>query len=242
MGGKSRLAPHLAKVILDSATDRGIYLEPFVGGGAMFATMAPHFDMPIAGDAHPDLALMWQAVAEGWLPPSEVTEDEHRALRDAEPSALRGFVGFGCSFGGKWFGTYVKAGARAGARAYAGQSPAQVAAGEPSRWIVKHAGALSDLAVIGGDYGQLDRAALPGAVVYCDPPYAGTTAYRGVAPFDHDRFWSTMRAWSARGAHVFVSEYAAPADWRSVWERAAPGSGTFTRATAGATERLFTHD
>jgi DNA adenine methylase len=49
-------------------------------------------------------------------------------------------------------------------------------------------------------------------VIYCDPPYAGTTGYRGggVSAFDHARFWYLCRRWVDCGARVFVSEYRVP--------------------------------
>ncbi len=69
--------------------------------------------------------------------------------------------------------------------------------------------------------------------MYCDPPCAGTEPYtKTCAPFDHDAFWRTMRVWAERGAHVFVSEYTAPADWQPVWT-APRGTGTGLRFNDG---------
>ena len=101
LGGKTRLAKHIANAILTDTPNRKTYLEPMIGGGSVFAAMAPHFDFAVGADIHPDLILMYQALAQGWLPPTYVTEEEYQTLKhDPEPSALRGFVGFGCSFGG----------------------------------------------------------------------------------------------------------------------------------------------
>lgn len=49
---------------------------------------------------------MWQGLQQGWIPPDIITEDDYKYIRDHkdENPALTGFVGFGCSFGGKWFG------------------------------------------------------------------------------------------------------------------------------------------
>lgn len=46
-------------------------------------------------------------------------------------------------------------------------------------------------------------------VIYCDPPYRGTTPYPGVRPFDHERFYRRVREWSEI-TRVFVSEYSMP--------------------------------
>ncbi len=54
------------------------------------------------------------------------------------------------------------------------------------------------------------RAPLPlDGLCYFDPPYAGTTGYNGVAPFDSNAFHVKVREWSEH-CHVFVSEYNMP--------------------------------
>lgn len=60
----------------------------------------------------------------------------------------------------------------------------------------------------------------PGAVVYCDPPYAGTTAYSSTGQFDYREFYRTLQQW-AQARSVYVSEYAVPEDVpvKVVWER-----------------------
>ena len=109
LGGKSRIAKPILEVILANATERtGVYWEPFIGGGGMASKAAKHFNRCIYSDQDEDLMLMWEALATGWEPPEQVSEEEYKALRHAEPSALRGFVGYGCSFGGKWFGGYAR--------------------------------------------------------------------------------------------------------------------------------------
>lgn len=54
-------------------------------------------------------------------------------------------------------------------------------------------------------------------LVYCDPPYQGTTQYGAFAGFDHELFWDTMREWSKHNT-VVVSEYKAPNDFKCVAE------------------------
>ena len=53
---------------------------------------------------------MLNAVKHGYDLPESVSEQEYKYIRehkDDDP-ALAGFVGFGCSFGGKWFGGYAR--------------------------------------------------------------------------------------------------------------------------------------
>jgi DNA adenine methylase len=195
-----------------------------MGGGAMTAALAPHFDLVIASDSHPDLILMWQALQQGWVPPSIVTEDDYNALRHAEPSALRGFVGFGgASWGGKWFGGY----ARGGNRNYADES---------TRGLVRDIKLMSNVVFLQRDYRDISVA--KGDTIYADPPYAETTSYS--TPFDNSEFWEVADAWVNGGANVFVSEYSAPKSWDCVWEttRTRDMKSQLTNPVL-VTERLF---
>lgn len=204
LGGKTRLAKHIANAILMDTPNRKTYLEPMIGGGSVFATMAPHFEHAIGADIHPDLIMMYEALANGWVPPSTVTEEEYQALKKAEPSALRGFVGFGCSFGGRWFGGYARGKGR--------DFPA-----EAYRNALKQVPALEDRSFVCTSYNAFEPK--EGAVVYLDPPYANTEPYSGTPKFDHELFWETARKWRDRGVLVYVSEFNAPEDFEVIWEK-----------------------
>ena len=210
LGGKTRLAKHISAAILADTDAREVYIEPMVGGGSVLAAMAPHFERVYAGDVHEDLILMYQAMQSGWEPPLEISEELYRDLKYAEPSALRGFVGFGCSFGGKWFGGRATGGFRSDGfpRNYVAESRAN---------LLKTALKLGGVEYRCGGYQRWPVRA--GHVVYLDPPYAGTTGYSGTGTFDHRHFWDTARAWRELGAHVYVSEFSAPDDWTCIWEK-----------------------
>lgn len=233
MGGKGRIAKQLAAVILESTDDRSRYIEPFLGGGGMAAQMGQHFDTAHYSDAHPDLVLMWQAAGDGWTPPADVTEQEYQELRHAAPSAVRGFVGMGGSFGGKWFGGYARGGFNADGTPRNHQA-------ESSRAVIKDAAAMrAQRQTVIEQRDALTIDARPGDVIYCDPPYAGTTGY--AEGLDHAAFWQAAQAWAETGASVFVSEYAAPPGWICIWEKPLRSSvrvGSQDRHTA--VERLFT--
>ena len=238
LGGKSRLAKRIGAAILENTNQRGQYIEPMIGGGSVFFELAPHFQKSFGGDIQEDLILMYQALADGWVPPDTVTEEEWRELRDSPPSALRAFAGFGCSFGGKFFGGYAR---NAKGGNYAARS---------RKRLMAYSETLNSLPTTPffGHAGYDEWLPLHGCVVYLDPPYAGTTGYSskrsGVPTFDHDAFWNTAAEWvTVRGAHVFVSEFAAPEGWTPVWERErSVGVGT----TSGArytkkTDKLFVY-
>ncbi len=202
LGGKCRIAKRIRGAILARESTYETFLEPFMGAANATVKIARFFGTVIASDCHPDLILVWQALRDGWIPPDSVSESEYKALRHAPPSALRGFVGFACSFSGKWFGGYARD----------PSSPRSFA--ETARRAVLHDIRLMDnVEFQHGDYRQHEPGV--GATVYCDPPYADTTGYAG-GKFDSHEFWDTMRAWRGAGAHVYVSEYSAPPDWTAV--------------------------
>jgi len=228
LGGKARAGLWVAKALLADTPRRSTYLEPFVGAGWVLWRVAPGFRRVEAGDYHQDLCLLWDAILNGWEPPQEVTRAEYTQLRDAEPSALRAFAGFGLSFGGKWFGGY--------ASNDRGDDYCRAA----RRGLLRKATGMVGVKVEHRDY----RSWSPGSdhLVYCDPPYQGTTQYRGgnVDGFDHDEFWDVMTRWSTSGAQVYVSEYTAPTNLAEVvWEQ--PVKGSLERRSNNRTviERLY---
>lgn len=206
LGGKTRIATHISEVLSTFSETRSTYVEPFLGGGSVAALTAPRFSRAIVADVVPDLVMLWQAAISGWTPPDDITEQEWAALRKAEPSALRGFAGFACSFGGKWFAGYARDPRKRLTFAQTG-----------GRGLLRKAECLANAEIRQADYHELAYLAGPDSVVYCDPPYAGTTGYGAVGGFDSREFWAEMSKWSSAGAAVFVSEYTAPPGWVSVW-------------------------
>lgn len=79
-----------------------------------------------------------------------------------------------------------------------------------------------------------------GDVVYCDPPYQGTSAAYNKG-FDNYKFWEWVRT---RNYPVYVSEYSAPEDFVSVWSkkkmRMAAGGKSGYKGNE-ATEHLYIH-
>lgn len=237
VGGKYRIATRLAPLI-DTArihTRATAYVEPFLGGAATFTLNAPRFRHAIGADVVPDLVAMWTAARDGWVPPADLDEATYAALRDAEPSALRGFAGFGCSFGGKWFGGYARARIVAG-KTLADPDAYNEAASSSAR-IVRQARGVPAAEYVLADY--RDLAIPPGAVVYADPPYAGTTGYGAAGAFDPAEFWHVAQGWAQAGAAVLVSEHAAPAPWVEVWSHALPDFLSGANTAGARVERLF---
>lgn len=148
--------------------------------------------------------MMWKALNNGWIPPDFCSEELYQEIRNCSPSALRGLIGFGQSFGGKWFGGYARGKTSNGIdRNYLA---------ETNRNNAKIAKKFDQ--IICADYRALE---VPeNCTVYCDPPYKGTQDYGST--FDTREFWKIMRKWRLKGANIFISEYDAPLDFECVAE------------------------
>ena len=99
---------------------------------------------------------------------------------------------------------------------------------------------LSDVSMRHGSYESMP---IPdGAVIYCDPPYASTTAYDAAKNFDTGEFWDWVRYQSSRHA-VYVSEFNAPKDFVCIWEKQTKSSlNAKSREHKPVTEKLFVHE
>ena len=93
---------------------------------------------------------------------------------------------------------------------------------------------LERLQVSGLDY--RDVPITPGAVVYADPPYAGTEKY-GEEVFDSAAFFEWVRT---RPFPVYVSEYHAPDDFTAVFEIERKSKLSSTN-NLSVVEKLFLH-
>lgn len=229
MGGKTRVAPQIAAVMRAHRKGAHNYVEPFMGGGSVAALMAPEFNTVHLSDANESLIMLWQDVLSGWKPPGHITKEQWRALKaDPDPSAMKALAGFAASFGGKWFAGYAS-------------SPGRNYVAGSVRELVKHARCFRHAYVRHLDYIDAGRHVGLGSLVYCDPPYEGTTGYGAVGSFNSEQFWDTMREWAGRGASVFVSEYSAPEDFVPVWSLKVQVSLAKDGNTDVGTEQLFTY-
>lgn len=223
MGGKSQIASQIAQV-LEAARwgpDQP-YVEPFVGGASVIAKI----DGPrLAYDSHAGLIALYNALLDGWIPPDTVTEDMYKAAQaGAYGPALTAFIGFGCSYGGRWFRGYARG---------------KKHNGDPQNFALYTKNSLLAALpyLVGVKFAQADYRDLTprGALVYCDPPYYGRSGYAD--PFDSATFWAWARA-TSRENIVIVSEYSAPSDWIPIWARSVP-SKLRVKNQSKQVERLY---
>lgn len=228
-GGKHRVAKEIASVLRGLRPPGSLFVEPFAGSCAVTEQME---NPRVAADIDGELIAMWRAAQSGWVPPTVITEDDYRRIKNdnAAPAELRAFVAYPCSYAGKRWGGY----ARGCLRNYADTS---------SRSIVKRAANLQGVAFYHADF--FDWQTPGNCLVYCDPPYLRTTKPGATRRFAYDAFVERARSWSLSNV-VVVSEYQAPApDFIEVWSRAitkgpwAQGKGGKQLADRRAYERLY---
>jgi DNA adenine methylase len=203
-GGKTRTYKQIANILNTYRKENQIFLSPFVGG----AWVEQLLNYPkICCDKHPYLIAMYKALQEGWIPPKELSKEEYEYIKNNkdEKPYLTGFVGFGCSFAGQWFGGYAKDNTGRNYCLNAHNS------------ILKKMELLKDTKFECKDYRELTP---ENCLIYCDPPYEGTTQYDNnlVGEFDSNEFWDIMRRWSKNNT-VFISEYNAPDDFKCIWSQ-----------------------
>ena len=210
LGGKSRISKQIATVLNSAMRERErererekVFVSLFCGSCAIESKIDA--DVKMLNDKHHYLIAMWQGLQKGWRPPEVITKDDYYAIKadmDDNP-ALAGFVGFGCSFGGKWWGGLAanKKGDNYCARA--------------ERSLLRDLPGVQSATFTCLDY--KDVKVPDGAVVYADPPYANTTGY-SLGAFNSDEFWDYMRQLSKR-CDVYISEEQAPDDFECVWQQ-----------------------
>jgi len=227
LGGKARTHKQIAGYLNGVRRSEQAYWEPMVG--AAWILQAVYGGRRYAGDLNPYLVAMWQAIQAGWIPPSAVTEQEYLAIKDSPgnyPKELVAFVGFGCSFGGKWFAGY----ARAGSRNYASNA---------RNSVLSKRGRLSDVNFAVTNI-FTSRPPEENCLIYLDPPYRGTTGYRAVGGFDSNAFWGRVRELANSGHVVVVSEYQAPSDFECILSMTTKTDMHTRNGKEGRTECLFT--
>lgn len=223
LGGKFRVAKYITPILNEALASGKPYYEPFVGGASILCGVKA--SERYAYDISLDLILLWQELQRGWVPPTEVSEELYQSLKHAEPSALRGFVGYGCSFSGKFFGGY--------ARDSRGRNYALECVNSLKRKLPKITGVVFQHS----SFFDLD---CTGGVIYCDPPYSKTTTYKGTPSFDTVAFWDKVRELSKYN-EVYVSEYVAPDDFVSVLSIPTKTDIRGKNGSIPRVEKLFTH-
>jgi DNA adenine methylase len=217
LGGKQRLGKHIAPILLElwETGNYSGYMEPFCGSLGVLKQMAPTIggNRVIANDYHPDLIKMWQELQDGTLQmPNSISMEEYEETKLLEsPNGYKAFVGFGMSFGGKFFGGY--------AMKYLNNKKEDFCK-EMINSLSRTRPLIKDVYFTCIDYRELHPENM---FIYCDPPYLSERfpiKYRRdikyYDEFNTDEFWNIVRKWSKNNM-VVVSEMTAPIDFVEIW-------------------------
>lgn len=203
MGSKNRISKYLLPIILKDRKEGQYYVEPFVGGANMIDKVDGN---RIGADGNKWVieALLSIRDEVSNLPKNniEFTKEMYQELRKSDNYKYKGYVGFSVSFGSKWLGGWSsnKKGDDYVARAY--------------RTSLKQSPLLQGVDFIHSNYDELE---IPNnSIIYCDPPYEGTTKYKD--NFNHIKFWNWCREKSKNNI-IIISEYNAPKDFICVWKK-----------------------
>lgn len=204
-GGKARIAKKVAE-FLNQFTEGKDYYEPFCG--ALNVTQHIKARRIFASDLKRELISLHQHIQSGGDVPSGVPEDFYQQVKSNPnaPDWLKAFVGFGCSYSGKWWGGYARGGV---GRSYASNA---------RNTLLKKMQCLMGARFKCGSYSDCVRPEAP-SIIYCDIPYKDSTKY-STGCFDHQEFYLWAEKMQSEGHKVFVSEYShnVPDGWEVVFQ------------------------
>jgi DNA adenine methylase len=225
MGSKNRIAKHLLPIMLENRNGR-TWVEPFVGGANMIDKVG---GKRIGADLNEYVISLLNQMSKPGFKAPEISEEKYKDIKAHESQYPRYMVGYAAtqlSYGGKWFGGYRRD--KIGVRDYCK---------EAQNNVNKQSENLQGVEFIHSSYQNLE---IPSnSLIYCDPPYEGTTKYKD--DFNHTDFWEWCRTKTKEGHQVFISEYNAPSDFKSIYSKEVNSSLTKDTGSKKANEQLFVY-
>lgn len=202
-GSKYRISKEVCKIISQYRADGQVFIDAMTGGANIVRRMeSPAY----AYDIVSELIEMYKSLQNGWMPPEKIDKQLYdKAKQGKVYPALTAYIGFWCSFNGKWFAGYIGGRKRDWIR-------------ESYRFIEKLVPEISHIYFEHKDYFSLD---VKDAVIYLDPPYKNTTMvgnYVDKKYFDHTLFWKKAKQ-LADNNRVIISELKAPDGFKTIWEK-----------------------
>lgn len=194
-GGKQRISKRLAEFLNSELEDGQTFVDMFCGSCNVVSKIKDK-GKRIANDKHFYLIEMLKQVQAGYELPDHVSNEEYNKIkRDTSDKALHGFVGFGLSYSGKWWGGYCRGGVGRNYCLNAKNS------------LLKKFETMHNVMFTNCDY--RDAIIPTKSLIYCDIPYKNTTQYSksDVGVFDHAIFYEWCRQREKEGHKVLVSEY-----------------------------------
>jgi DNA adenine methylase len=232
MGSKARIAKYILPIILKDRKEGQWYVEPFVGGANMIDKVTGN---RIGADSNKAVIDALIFIRDCSTPKNNVeysepdyNKDAKLARLNADISGLASYALIAFSFGAKWIGGW--------SRGINSKGEQRDYVNEQHKASEKQKPLLQGVNLISCSYDSLDIPTQ--SIIYCDPPYAGTTKYKD--DFDHDKFWDWCRNKVKEGHQVLISEYSAPDDFECVWSKEIQ-SGLNVITTKKGVEKLFVY-
>lgn len=236
MGSKSRIAKHILPIMLNEAKKHNIkvWVEPFVGGCGMIDKVPESFKRVGYDFNEHTIKAMIDIRDNVDKLPENVTEEDYKLYKGTPPETVTSWVRFVCSFGGKFENGYARE--KDTSKSAIERGCVRNFAAEGKRNALRQSPKIQNVELIYDSYENLD---FENCLIYCDPPYQGTTGYK-TGTFDHDKFFEWCKE-QAKKNIVFVSEYEMPDDFECVWQGEVKTNFASNRkkATHNAIERLF---
>lgn len=207
-GGKARIAKPLAEYLNSQLKEGQPFVDLFCGSCNVVSKIDPN-RIRIANDLHYELIALLKSTQNGCFNPVRISEEEYKAIKkdrnENYPAWFRGFVGFGLSFSGKWFGGFAR------------NSRGDDYFSNAVNSVQKKSEKLLDVEFSNKSYKDV---ALPeNSMLYCDIPYKNSVGY-SVGDFNHEEFYKWAEQKQSEGFIVLVSEYSknVPEGWEIVWQ------------------------
>ena len=207
-GGKRWVASTIAAIIRERESLKGIYYEPFLGGGAVFFTLRPH--RAVLSDINTELINVYAMVQNQpdavlhEIQALPVTQEDYYRIRAWEPEdpvlrAARFLYLNRTAFGGIY---------RLNRQ---GQFNVPYGGGERTPGVLwgndllkKASKALAGVEIRHNDFGPILRSAREGDVIYCDPTYTVAHDTNGFVRYNERNFSWADQERLATAAHMAV--------------------------------------
>ena len=209
LGSKNKIAKDIVPIIQSYITTatKG-YIEPFVGGANIIDKI--ECKNKIGYDIHPQLIALLKHIQNNTEDiPKFITEEEYNKVKNNRENYedwYVGLVGFCSTFGATYFGGYAR-------------SKKDKFNGEKSfsaiKSLIKQSSHLNGIKFECKDFRDIKN--ISGYVIYCDPPYKGTTKYK-TGQFPYEEFYEWCKEMSKNNI-VLISEYYMPDDFKCIWEK-----------------------
>ena len=214
-GGKFRISKDLSNYFNTQVLKPNQTFVDLFCGSCNIISKIDNNRMLIANDKHYYLIEMFKALQNGWIPPEFISEDQYKNIKlnsDLYPDYLVGFVGFGCSFAGKWWRGYCRSNVK---RNYCLSAKKSL--------IYKMQTNLNYIEFKNLDYKDIK---IPtNSIVYCDIPYNNSTSYclKEVGKFNHLDFYTWVLD-NKNNFTCYISEYKENildklSQFQKVWEK-----------------------